>query len=107
MTTETSTLGDTGAAVTFLDRYAAATKAERVMLAAINPAVKGLIARSFSASDRKGMAAWIDKRQGTRNLYFVANPTRQPINRKPEREDVDRIVAVWVDVDPAKSEVRL
>ncbi len=62
---------------------------------------KGLFeTRSFPPpTDWNAVAKWVDDRQGKANLYFSVNPPLHAIDKKAERTDIARIVALQVDSD--------
>lgn len=93
--------GDTPSAIAFLRLFY--PKGPWV-LTAIDPNKKGLETATFTDEQEAEMAAWIDKWNGTRNLYFsVAEPIR-PVNKKMGRTDIKRVWYLHVDVDPRAGE---
>lgn len=68
---------------------------------------KGIEAKAFGR-DRDGgvdwpaVAKWIDARQGKANLYFTVNALMRPLDKKAEKADVSRVIALHVDVDVEK-----
>lgn len=44
--------------------------------------------------------AWLEKRSGRMNLYWMVNPALRPLDSKAKRADVKEMVALWVDIDP-------
>jgi len=47
-----------------------------------------------------GCPDFIKEHNGTANLYYQLNPVRHPITKKASREDIDRVIAFHVDLDP-------
>lgn len=91
---------DTGAAVSFLTRWAPGGP---WVLTAIVPDGK-TETRTFTPDSIKGMREWLDQHNGQRNIYFSVNPTLRAVTSKAKKEDMARMVALHVDVDPRVGE---
>jgi hypothetical protein len=50
------------------------------------------------------MREWIAARNGKKNLYWMLNPTRKRMNRKPTKADVARFDFAHVECDPLRGE---
>lgn len=82
-------------------------------LSAISPEKKGMETRTFWPDDpvpdveydtsESGCLAWLEKWNGTWNLYFHVNPVMHLLTKKAERRDIKQIVCLHVDID-AKSQ---
>lgn len=91
---------DTAAAVEFLRRWAPEGP---WALTAIVPDGK-TETRTFSFADVEKMRAWIENRQGEKNLYFSVNPVMRSITSKAKKTDIAKLVALHVDIDPRVGE---
>lgn len=71
-------------------------------LVAIDPGKStGLEGRTFAPGAWAEMAAWIDEREGRRNLYFSVNePAAGSPDSKLSKGDIAAIRALHVDIDP-------
>ncbi|HEV2546258.1 MAG TPA: phage/plasmid primase, P4 family [Stellaceae bacterium] len=88
-------IADTAAAVDFLRRFAPDGP---WTLTAIIP--NGYTeTRTFALDAEKECAAWIDRHQGERNIYFSVNPLRRAMSKKAEKADVAALAAIHVDLD--------
>jgi len=47
---------------------------------------------------------WLDRYNGQRNIYFHVNPCLRPLTKKAEREDVEALAWLHVDIDPRVGE---
>ena len=58
------------------------------------------------AQDVDRLRAWLDQRQGKRNLYFTVNPTMKPMSGlvKARKEHIRGMTTLHVDLDPRKGE---
>ena len=76
--------------------------AGRVNLAAITPDVAGVEGRNFTLPEETdAMRAWIDARNGSKNLYFCPNEPREDApHSKLRKEHIGAICAVYTDHDP-------
>jgi hypothetical protein len=74
-------------------------------LAAI-PAERGApeVATFKGAEEVPAMCEWIAARDGKKNLYWMLNPTRKRMNRKPTKADVARFDFAHVECDPLPGE---
>lgn len=58
------------------------------------------VAQSFTIAERDQAYAWIERHQGTSNLYFHLNELRPGVtNRKAKKEDIEWAVGLHVDID--------
>jgi hypothetical protein len=74
---------------------------ERHELCAMTPDVEGLEGATFLPGERDRMAAWIDARQGKKNIYFAINECRAdaPRDTKPSKEDIGWLHKIGLDLD--------
>ncbi len=70
-----------------------------ITLTAIEPD-KGIETRTFELSKLSQCKRWIDKYQGTHNIYFSVNPTKYPVNKKANKKDIASMDWLHVDIDP-------
>ncbi|MBM0207411.1 hypothetical protein JNW90_33865 [Micromonospora sp. STR1s_5] len=58
------------------------------------------------AEDTERLRAWLDARQGIKNLYFHVNPTMRPMSGrvKARKEHIRGMTTLHVDLDPRKGE---
>lgn len=96
----TEIVPDTNAAVAFLYRWAPEGP---WTLTAIVPDGR-TETRSFDPTTERECHAWIDLHQRRRNLYFSVNPPKGAITSKAKKEDIARLVALHVDIDPRVGE---
>ena len=88
--------GNTDEAVTFLDNMFPDQPRHLVAI----PLNGRLEASTFLASDIDEMRAWIEKRQGTENLYFHVNRLRPGfMNKKATKAEISAGLFTHVDVD--------
>src|SRR4051794_21833076 len=86
----------TKAAIDFL---AAAHSTGPYHLVAIEEGV-GIDARTFSGDDPQSLSAWIEERQGRKNLYWHVNVLRPNVrDMKATKQDVAEAGFLHVDVD--------
>ncbi|RIL06413.1 MAG: hypothetical protein DCC71_06800 [Proteobacteria bacterium] len=93
--------GDTGAALDFLERWRpggpwAAT--------AISTDKKSIETTTFDATKRDRLAEWVERHNGTRNIYFMVNSATRRLTKKADREDVAALDWLHVDIDPRAGE---
>ncbi|WP_019626991.1 VapE domain-containing protein [Thioalkalivibrio sp. ALJT] len=91
---------DTAAALDFLRRWSPDAD---WCLTAIIPDGKTETA-TFKPTEEEKARAWIDDRQGHKNLYFHVNATRGRRSSKPKKPDMAAFRAFHVDIDPAAGE---
>lgn len=91
--------GRTADAVSFLQRF---RPAGPWLLTWIDPNKKGIETRTFT--EAAAAAAWIEKYNGQRNIYFSVNPATRPLSKKAEREDIAAVEYLHVDIDPRAGE---
>ncbi len=93
--------GDTKAAVAFLQE---AQPGGPWALTSIEPDRKGIQTKTFGPKQLNEMAEWIEGFNGKRNLYFHVNKVGRPITKKAEREDIEEMRYLHVDLDPRAGE---
>ena len=92
--------GDVNKAKKAYDFLAAIAQDSRITLVAIAPEGGALIARTFDASDRDSIVAWLVERCSRENLYFQVNPLRAGVaNKKAKKEKIAHAVTLHVDID--------
>lgn len=91
---------DTAAAIDFLRRW---SPGDDWCLTAIIPDGK-TETRTFRPSEGEAAAAWIEARQGSKNLYFHVNPVRRPLSNKANKADIAAVRALQTDIDPDAAE---
>ena len=69
-------------------------------LAAIDPNKKGIETDTFYAETEVDCAAFIDKYNGNRNLYWHVNPVLGRLKKKAVRKDIKEVCYLHVDIDP-------
>ncbi len=74
------------------------------VLTAIPITKKGIETQTFDLEDEATLRAWLEKKGATDNLYFMVNPTTEPIQRKALREHVSELAWLHVDIDPRAGE---
>ena len=57
-------------------------------------------ARTFNGADPETIDTWTERQNRSKNVYFTVNGTAAGLARKPTKEDLTEIEAVWADVDP-------
>jgi len=58
------------------------------------------VAATFNGADPRKTASWLMSQNRARNVYFTVNPTLPGTRRKPTKDDITAIAAMWGDVDP-------
>jgi AAA domain len=71
-------------------------------LSAIIPDGGGI--STITAQTENEAAAFIDRHNGRRNLYYGVNPLRTAMAKKASKEDIVAAEYVWADCDPADGE---
>jgi len=94
-------LPDSASALGFLERWCPGGP---WVLTAIRPDRKAVATATFSAATLGAASRWLDEYNGASNLYFHVNPTRGPLVKKAEREDVAALAWLHVDIDPRTGE---
>lgn len=56
--------------------------------------------RTFGPATEAECAAWIDKWNGKRNVYWHVNPVRANVKKKPTKLDIVAVHYLHVDIDP-------
>ena len=69
------------------------------VLTAIHVNRKGIETQSFGPSTKTAARKWIKKNEGKRNLYFSVNTPRTQVNKKTNREDIEAVSYLHVDLD--------
>ena len=90
---------DTPAALDFLEQF---RPGGPWVLTAIKPDKRQIQTRSYT--ERQECGKWLDRFYGERNIYFHANPTIRPLEKKAEREDIAALAWLHVDIDPRPRE---
>ena len=93
--------GNTKAALAFLQE---AQPGGPWALTSIEPDRKGIQTKTFCPSQLSDMEQWIEGFNGKRNLYFHVNKVGRPISKKAEREDIEEMRYLHVDLDPRAGE---
>jgi hypothetical protein len=73
-------------------------------LTAISTDKKSIETRTFGPKSVDEAQGWVERHNGTRNLYWSVNPPMREINKKAEREDIKAVHYLHVDVDPRAGE---
>lgn len=73
-------------------------------LTAISVDRKSIITETFTEDQHLSCKAWIDKWNGSRNVYWHVNPPIKSIRKKAEREDIKEVAYLHVDLDPRAGE---
>ena len=94
--------GDTSAAVAFLEAW---SPSGPWVLTSIIPDGKTTTA-TFQGTEagRTSVCDWINRRQGSQNIYFTVNPVMNSTCSKPTKADVRGMIALHVDIDPRAGE---
>jgi hypothetical protein len=90
--------------IEFLIRYRGD---EPIVLTAIVPDGGPVESETFRPqSDGARLEAWLNERQGKKNLYFTVNPTLKPLSGrvKAKKEHIRGMIALHVDLDPRAGE---
>jgi len=88
---------DTPAAIQFLKDF---EPAGLWVLTSIAVDRKSIATATFGPDSVQECEEWIEKYNGTRNIYFHVNPTIGPMDKKALREDMRGMRWLHVDVDP-------
>lgn len=73
-------------------------------LTSIQPDRKAIETRTFLPSEHEKAAAWIDKYNGKRNIYFHVNQPKKKLSKKADKTDIAAAFYLHVDVDPRAGE---
>jgi hypothetical protein len=90
--------------IDFLVRYRGD---EQIVLTAIIPDGGPVESETFRpAQEQERLRAWLDERQGKRNLYFTVNPTLRALSGrvKAKKTDIRGMTTLHVDLDPRVGE---
>lgn len=90
---------DSAASVSFLERW---RPGGPWVLSAIAVDKKSMLTETFR--DPAACLAWVERHNGTRNLYFHVNSCTRDVQKKAEREDVASLDWLHVDLDPRANE---
>ena len=73
-------------------------------LAAIDPRSGKIEGATFQESQREVARAWIEARQGIKNIYTSVNraTTAAPVGARLAKKDIGTLLAVTLDIDPVK-----
>lgn len=75
------------------------------VLTAIEPSQKGIETKAFMPGQDEEAAAWIEKWNGKRNCYFSVAEPIEPEDKKCERENVEAVHWLHVDIDAAAGDL--
>lgn len=70
------------------------------VLTAINPNKTGIETQTFYPDDEKALDTWLNKYNGSWNVYFHVNSVLHELNKKASREDIKTVDWLHVDIDP-------
>ena len=59
---------------------------------------------AITAQQQADVSSFVQRWNGKRNLYYMVNPTRQALDKKPKKTDIAAIEYLLADLDPAKDE---
>lgn len=65
---------------------------------------KAIETRTFLSSQEDEAAAWIEKFNGKRNVYFSVNQPKERISKKADKQDIGTAHFLHVDIDPRAGE---
>jgi hypothetical protein len=88
-------------AIDFLKKYA---PEGAWVLTSIDPNKRGIQTRTFYPSDEPVLLDWLAQNNGERNIYFHVNKTIRDLQKKAEREDIENMGWLHVDIDPKAGE---
>lgn len=74
------------------------------VLTAINTDRKAIQTVTFHAENEKDAFSWIEKYQNDRNIYYHLNKVNKDLFKKAEREDIESVHYLHVDIDPRPGE---
>lgn len=97
----TKPLPDNTAAVTFLQKWSGNGP---WVLTAIHPDRKSIDTKTFYPKEEEALLLWLNRHNGSDNLYFHVNPVMHDLSKKAEREDIDSMAWLHVDIDPRAGE---
>lgn len=99
---------DTPSALDFLHSWAWDAGGQVVLVAI--PAEGGKTeTKTFDPAEVEAARTWIDKHNGTQNLYFTVNRIRGRVTIKPSKADVEALTHLHADLDlksPARTATR-
>jgi P4 family phage/plasmid primase-like protien len=73
-----------------------------IALTAIPPERGPTHTKTFAAGESDAALRWLERHSAAgRNLYWTVNPTRERINSKAKKEDIENLDWLHVDIDPA------
>jgi AAA domain len=73
-------------------------------LASIDPDSGRITVHGFRLTELETMQSWIETRMGKENLYFIPNPTRRRMAKKPREADIAYYEFAHIDCDPLDAE---
>lgn len=68
------------------------------------PGSKPVLTETFDSRDTDGVRKWLANHGKNSNLYFHPAVTRDPMNKKVHRKDIESVPWLHVDVDPRAGE---
>lgn len=74
------------------------------LLTAIRPDRQFIETRTFSHAESDDCLEWVERFNGTHNIYWSVNPPVGRFDKKAERTDIARVCYLHVDVDPREGE---
>ncbi len=74
------------------------------VLTAIRPDRKAIATQTFRPGAEAALHDWLDQHNGRFNLYFHVNPPTRDLEKKAEREDIQSVDWLHVDIDPRAGE---
>ncbi len=73
-------------------------------LTAIEPDTRKIETRTFAPTADGKCRQWLEHWSGKRNLYFHVNTVKGELNKKAQREDIESVDWLHIDVDPRVGE---
>lgn len=91
--------GDNEGAIKFLKKW----KAEGPwVLTSIQTDRKGINTTTFSKDNEDQLRGWLEKYNGSRNIYFHVNSVMREMTSKAQKEDISTADWLHIDIDPDK-----
>ena len=72
----------------------------RWVLTAIHPGTPKTVTATFDQDRQEACEKWLRKYATEHNLYFHVNPSSFDVTKKLQREEIDEVVLLHVDIDP-------
>ena len=66
--------------------------------------IKSTVTATFDASREQQCREWLEKFGAKRNIYFAVNVPKSDVIEKCKREEIQTMIALHVDIDPAAGE---